>query len=87
MFPMDDQAKVNLVGHYMWEKADLWYMEYVEGRMVMSWRHFCELLLARFTPTGKEDVLIEFSNLFYETDIETYLEMFEELKAFEIPCS
>lgn len=66
----------------MKDRADFWYMEYVEGWASMTWGRFCELLLAKFTPIDKEDILIEFSNLFYENDMDQCHERFEELKAF-----
>ena len=50
--------------------------------MRITWNRFYELLLARFTATSKDDILVEFSTLFYEDDINLYHEKFEELKAF-----
>ena len=57
-------------------------MEYVEGRLGILWSRFCELLITRFTPTGKDDILVAFNTLFYEDDMNLYHERFEELKAF-----
>ena len=68
---------MNFVGHYMRDRAYLWYVEYIEGRVGLTWGRFYELLLVRFRPTSKDDVLVEFSTLFYENDLNVY-----ELKAF-----
>ena len=79
---MEDQAKINFMGQYMREKANLWYMEYIEGRVGITWNRFCELLLIKLTPTSKDDFLIKFSTLSYDDDVNSYHEKFEELKGF-----
>ena len=68
---------MNFVVHYMRDRANLWYMEYIKGRVGLTWGGFYELLLVRFAPICKDDVLVEFSTLFYENDLNVY-----KLKAF-----
>ncbi|XAR64729.1 hypothetical protein NMG60_11008531 [Bertholletia excelsa] len=82
LFPMDEHSKVTFAGHFMKGRADLWFLEYIEGKMGINWDRFCEMLVERFILAGGEYVLIEFSNLTQESDVSSYQERFEELKSF-----
>lgn len=81
IMPMGEAAKVYHSGYYMLGVADVWYMEYVEGKEGIQWEEFCQMLMSRFLRPGKEDVVIEFTKLQQTSDVNTYQEKFDELKA------
>lgn len=70
-------AKMYHSCYYMMDSADVWYMEYVEGKEGIDWNELCEMLMRRFLRPEKEDVVIEFTKLQQFGDVNTYPEMFD----------
>lgn len=79
--PTDELSKVKFASYYMVGQADLWFMEYVEGKQHVPWEHFTTILLNRFLVPGHDDIVIEFTQLAQKTDVLSYIEQFEELKS------
>lgn len=78
---MGEIFKVYHSGYYMMDIADVWYKEYVEGKEGIDWNKLCQMIMNKFLRPGKEDAVIEFTQLQQSHDVNSYQEKFDELKS------
>lgn len=64
--------------------ADNWYFDYVEGKEIMMWEKFCDLLLKRFQNGEGSNLEERFNKLKQQSSVSEYIKEFEELKAFMV---
>lgn len=81
---MSETEKIDTAAMYMEGRADLWYLEYVEGMEGISWGEFGKLVIERFSNAEGVNLIAQFNKLRQTSDVMSYTFQFEELKAFMV---
>ncbi|XP_057808649.1 uncharacterized protein LOC131023124 [Salvia miltiorrhiza] len=84
LIPMSDTDKILTAAMHIEGQADVWYLEYVEGKDDLTWEGFKELVLDRFSNIEEKNLVAQFNKLKQETDVLSYTLKFEALKAFTV---
>ncbi|KAL2226258.1 UNVERIFIED_CONTAM: hypothetical protein Sindi_1984500 [Sesamum indicum] len=81
MIPILEGQKVDLAPIHLQGRVELWYQGHVEKRGEPTWQELIVNILERFEDLGYKRVVTEFNKLHQETNVNAYLERFEELEA------
>ncbi|KAL8496188.1 hypothetical protein ACS0TY_020047 [Phlomoides rotata] len=76
-----DSHKVTLASMHFDDKAALWYQNYSQKNIELSWAQFVEVLFARFEDIRESKVIDGFNKLKQTGSYADYVDKFEELKA------
>lgn len=80
--PMPENEKIVTASMHLDDKAEFWYMDYMEGKELMGWNVFAAMVLERFMEEEGENLVGDFNKLQQDGSVEEYRSKFDELKAF-----
>lgn len=70
---MSDVDKVIMVGMYSDIAVDNWYMDNIDGREVIGWDKFVELLMSRFVSVQSDNLIGEFNKMKQTSTLDEYV--------------
>ncbi|XP_026453896.1 uncharacterized protein LOC113355284 [Papaver somniferum] len=75
-----DVHKVDLASIHFDGKADSWFLDYQEGKILIDWLQFSSDICCRFEDVAYDNYVSSFNKLSQLTTVEEYYERYESLK-------